>query len=258
MFTGIITELGRLTALDHLPNGAACIHVEAAQTLQDLDSGGSLAVNGVCLTALPASHGDHSDHSEPTSSSRADAPTTFTADVMGETLDRTTLGELRAGDAVNLERCLAAGSRFDGHIVQGHVDGVGTLVERHDEGGWTRMRIGAPAHLAPLIAEKGSIAVDGTSLTVTAVSPATGQSAAEAWFEVGLIPLTLERTRLGSLTVGDRVNLEADVLARYAARLAQFSPGLEAAPVPATPQVSERPNRTESTTTASTEQAGAR
>ena len=144
----------------------------------------------------------------------------FTVDVMGESLARTTIGTLKAGDAVNLERCVPAGGRLDGHVVQGHVDGVGALIEREPQTAWHRLRFSVPAGLAPYIAEKGSIAIDGVSLTVTAVSPA-GEK--EQWFEVGLIPATLADTGLGAKAVGAPVNLEVDVLAKYTARLLSFS-----------------------------------
>src|SRR6185437_16181168 len=144
----------------------------------------------------------------------------FSVDVMGETLVRTTIGELAAGDTVNLERCVQAGGRLDGHVVQGHVDGTGALLERENQGKWDRLRFSVPRPLARYIAEKGSIAIDGVSLTVTAVSPA---ALLEQWFEVGLIPVTLEHTGLGAKAVGAAVNLEVDVLAKYAQRLLEFS-----------------------------------
>lgn len=209
MFTGIIEELGRVSAIEPIPGAdAARLRIAAGAVLDGLPAGGSLAVNGVCLTAVP------------------DTGDGFAADVMGETLARTSLGALSPGDPVNLERCMPAGCRFDGHVVQGHVDATGTIAAVEDLGGWTRVRIATPAELAPLIAEKGSIAVDGTSLTITAVSE---PGAERAWFEVGLIPATLERTVLGLAAPGRRVNLEADVFAKYAARLAAFAP----APTPA-------------------------
>jgi riboflavin synthase len=165
--------------------------------------GGSIAVNGVCLTATQINGQE------------------FSVDVMGETLLRTTIGQLAAGDSVNLERCVPAGGRLDGHVVQGHVDGVGELLEREALGNWDRLRFGVPATLARYIAEKGSIAVDGVSLTVTAVSPAADP---EPWFEVGLIPTTLEEAGLGAKPVGAKVNLEVDVLAKYTERLLSFAP----------------------------------
>lgn len=205
MFTGIVTEQGTVRALELIPDrDSARLTLEAPASVVGLELGGSLAVNGTCLTAARVDRG------------------TVVVDVMGETLRRTTTGRLTPGDTVNLERCLPAGGRFDGHIVQGHVDGTGQVLQIEDLGGWRRVRVSLPPDLAPLLAEKGSIAMDGVSLTVTAVSAA---GAAEAWFEVGLIPETLERTTVGTRAVGDPVNLEVDVIARYAARLAAFTAG---------------------------------
>lgn len=205
MFTGIVTEQGTVRALELIPDrDSARLTLEAPASVVGLELGGSLAVNGTCLTAARVDGG------------------TVVVDVMGETLRRTTTGRLTPGDTVNLERCLPAGGRFDGHIVQGHVDGTGQVLQIEDLGGWRRVRVSLPPDLAPLLAEKGSIAMDGVSLTVTAVSAA---GAAEAWFEVGLIPETLERTTFGTRAVGDPVNLEVDVIARYAARLAAFTAG---------------------------------
>ncbi|MFD1213323.1 riboflavin synthase [Arthrobacter sp. GCM10027362] len=204
MFTGIITERGRVDSLVLRPEtDSAVLTFSAPATGKDLDLGGSIAVNGVCLTAV-AVDGEH-----------------VSVDVMGETLVRTTTGELAEGMDVNLERCVPAGGRLDGHVVQGHVDGVGSLLEREDRGEWERLRFAVPPALARYIAEKGSIAVDGVSLTVTAVSPAG--TAGQAWFEVGLIPTTLAETGLGAKQVGDKVNLEVDVLAKYAERLLAFA-----------------------------------
>ena len=201
MFTGIIAERGTVEAVRS--SGASAVITLSAPTLaRDLPLGGSIAVDGCCLTAV------ENDGQR------------FTVDVMGESLDRTTIGRLAAGDTVNLERCVPAGGRLDGHVVQGHVDGVGTLVEREPLENWHRLRFSVPPGLAPYIAEKGSIAVDGVSLTVTAVSPA---GEASPWFEVGLIPATLAETGLGSKALGGAVNLEVDVLAKYTARLLSFS-----------------------------------
>ena len=152
---------------------------------------------------------------------------------MGETLRRTNLGDLNPGDTVNLERCLPAGGRLDGHVVQGHVDAVGTLASVTAHEAWSTLRFTLPTELAPLLAEKGSIAVSGVSLTVTAVS-APGES--PAWFEVGLIPETLKATNLGTLKVGDSVNLETDALAKYVQRLTAFA----GAPQTASEQVAPR------------------
>jgi riboflavin synthase len=201
MFTGIIAEQGRVLSIDR-GEASATLRLEAPGTTQDLPVGGSIAVNGVCLTATEI------------------AGKEFSVDVMGETLIRTTIGELQDGDAVNLERCVPAGGRLDGHVVQGHVDGVGELVEREALDNWDRLRFAVPPALARYIAEKGSIAVDGVSLTVTAVS-AAGETS--PWFEVGLIPTTLAETGLGAKIVGSRVNIEVDVLAKYTERLLAFS-----------------------------------
>ncbi|MFI7482715.1 riboflavin synthase [Kocuria sp. M1R5S2] len=204
MFTGIVAGQGTVRRLETRPDGALLL-VDAGPLVADLPHGGSLAVNGVCLTATRTGEL---------------GPGQFLADVIGETLARTTLGTLAEGDVVNLERCVPAGGRLDGHVVQGHVDGTGTVAAREDLGDWERVRVAVPAELAPFVAEKGSIAVDGVSLTVTAVSE---PGAAEPWFEVGLIPATLAETTLGRRPVGSAVNLEADVLAKYAQRLLAFA-----------------------------------
>ena len=201
MFTGIIAEQGQVLSVERDGNTSATVRLHAPASTEGLALGGSIAVNGVCLTATAIDGKD------------------FSVDVMGETLVRSTIGELAAGDSVNLERCVPAGGRLDGHVVQGHVDGVGVLLEREPQGNWERLRFGVPANLARYIAEKGSIAIDGVSLTVTAVSPASEQ---EPWFEVGLIPTTLAETGLGTKTAGSRVNLEVDVLAKYTERLLAF------------------------------------
>jgi riboflavin synthase len=202
MFTGIIAEQGHVLSVERDGDDSATLRLHAPGSTVGLALGGSVAVNGVCLTATEING------------------TEFSVDVMGETLVRSTIGELAPGDSVNLERCVPAGGRLDGHVVQGHVDGVGVLLEREALGNWERLRFGVPANLARYIAEKGSIAIDGVSLTVTAVSDA---AAREPWFEVGLIPTTLAETGLGSKTTGSRVNLEADVLAKYTERLLAFS-----------------------------------
>jgi riboflavin synthase len=201
MFTGIVAEQGTVLSVEHEGEASATLRLTAPGATEGLALGGSIAVNGVCLTATEI------DGQE------------FSVDVMGETLVRTTIGELTAGATVNLERCVQAGGRLDGHVVQGHVDGVGQLLERESLGNWDRLRFGVPAPLARYIAEKGSIAVDGVSLTVTAVSPA---DEVNPWFEVGLIPTTLDETGLGAKPTGGRVNLEVDVLAKYTERLLSF------------------------------------
>lgn len=191
MFTGLIEADGQVTKLEKGGDGARLtITTELAG---QLSLGDSVAVNGACLTATTVT------------------PDAFTADVMNESLDRTALGELDEGARVNLELPLAVGDRLDGHIVQGHVDAVGE-VQLTEEAGFSRVvRVAVPEDLARYVVEKGSITIDGVSLTVSAVG--------DDWLEVSLIPETLERTTLGSLRAGSRVNLEADILAKHVERL---------------------------------------
>ncbi|MFC7549861.1 riboflavin synthase [Plantactinospora sp. GCM10030261] len=193
MFTGIVEEMGQVVRLIDPDRDAALLTIHGPVVAADARHGDSIAVNGVCLTVVDT-----------------DGPV-FTADVMGETLRRSALGALRAGDPVNLERAATLGSRLGGHLVQGHVDGVGELLDRSDEGHWESVRFAVPEGLDRYLVEKGSITVDGVSLTVTAVGP--------DWFSVGLIPTTLKLTTLGQRRVGDRVNLEVDVIAKYVERL---------------------------------------
>jgi riboflavin synthase len=187
MFTGLVQQLGTLTSLE---GGRLAV---TATLADELSVGDSVAVNGACLTATSVT------------------PGAFTADVMEETLRRTALGALRPGYPVNLELPLRAADRLGGHFVQGHVDGVGTVAAVHDEGFSRLVEIEAEAGLMRYVVEKGSIAVDGVSLTVA--------SLAEGTFGVSLIPETLERTTLGRASPGDSVNLEVDVLAKYVERL---------------------------------------
>lgn len=194
MFTGIVEALGRIAELDLERGGARLV---VTHPLGPLADGESVNVNGCCLT-VTATDGDR-----------------FAVDLMGETLDRTALGALRVGSAVNLERALAVSDRLGGHLVQGHVDGVGTVTDRTDHDAWTAMTVSAPVRMAPYVVEKGSIAVDGVSLTVTAVD--TGPDG--VGFSIGLIPHTLAVTVLGDRRVGDAVNLEVDVVAKYVERL---------------------------------------
>lgn len=202
MFTGIVSGKGRVEAIAPVAGtDAVVLTLTVPGHADDLGLGGSIAINGVCLTATNI-NGDVID-----------------VDVMGETLQHTTIGTLQTGDSVNLERCVPVGGRFDGHVVQGHVDGTGTLLEREDEGNWQRLRFSVPFELAKFVARKGSIAIDGISLTVTAVSEATED---QQWFEVGVIPTTLRDTVLGDRQEGDAVNLEVDVMAKYAERRASF------------------------------------
>ncbi|HEX3824383.1 MAG TPA: riboflavin synthase [Mycobacteriales bacterium] len=191
MFTGIVEDLGTVEAVEPL-DAAARLSI-IGSTLDDVRPGDSIAVNGVCLTAAEV---------------RAGA---FTADVMAETLRRSTLGELRAGAKVNLERAVTPTTRLGGHLVQGHVDGVGTVLARRPSAHWDEVDLELPADLAKYVVEKGSICLDGISLTVASLG--------DARITVSLIPETLARTTLGSRTVGDHVNVEVDVLAKYVERL---------------------------------------
>ncbi|MEU9832889.1 riboflavin synthase [Streptosporangium sp. NPDC048047] len=192
MFTGIVEELGEIAAVEPLPD-AARLSVRGPVVTADARHGDSIAVNGVCLTVVEVD-GD-----------------VFTADVMKETLDRSSLGALRPGSPVNLERAVRADARLGGHIVQGHVDGTGTLLSREPGEHWEVVRISLPAELNRYVVEKGSIAVDGVSLTVAGVD---GES-----LTVSLIPTTLRLTTLGAKRPGDPVNLEADVIAKHVEKL---------------------------------------
>lgn len=196
MFTGIIEELGDVVELAATAHGAR-LTVRAPQAVSDAGHGDSISVSGVCLTVVDQ------------------GPDWFTADVMGVTLDMSTLGSLAAGARVNIERAMQVGDRLGGHIVQGHIDGTSAVLSVTDEGSWSILRFSLSEELAPLVARKGSIAVHGVSLTVSAVG--------RDWFEVSLIPETLTATTLGALAVGDSVNIETDILARHVARMAEFT-----------------------------------
>ncbi len=189
VFTGIVEELGEVVALE-ASGGAARLTVRGPLVTGGADPGDSIAINGVCLTVTAASDG------------------TFSADVIGETLSRSSLGTLAAGSPVNLERALRLDGRLGGHLVQGHVDGTGTIVSREP---WDVVRISVPPGLARYVVQKGSIAVDGVSLTISALG--------DGWIEVSLIPETLARTTLGGKAPGETVNLEADMIAKYVERL---------------------------------------
>ena len=203
MFTGIVEELGRVVRLETVED-CARLTVEAPTVTQDVNLGDSVSVNGCCLT-VTAVHGS-----------------TFTADLMAETLTRTTLGSQAPGDPVNLERALRASDRLGGHIVQGHVDATAEVLDHHRGEHWDLLRISLPQEIARYVAVKGSVALDGVSLTVVDVVDAPNASpvpGAGASLSVGLIPETLRRTTLGTRRPGERVNLEVDVLAKYAERL---------------------------------------
>jgi len=200
MFTGIIEERGEVVRWE--PSGdAARITVRGPIAVSDAAHGDSIAVNGVCLTVI-----DQGDE-------------WFTADVMAESIQRSTIGAVRAGQRVNLERAARVGDRLGGHIVQGHVDGTAELLSIEPGEAWRVLRFSLPAEHAHLVAQKGSITLDGVSLTVSGVG--------DDWLEVSLIPETLVATSLGDLLVGDRVNLETDVLARQVERLVAVR-GIEA------------------------------
>lgn len=205
MFTGIVEELGTVTDVTVMGDSSR-FTVRGPLVTSDAGHGDSISVNGVCLTVV-----------ELVGSQDGGGADAFTADVMHETLRRSSLGDLGAGSPVNLERAAAVSSRLGGHIVQGHVDTVGTVISRTPHEHWEVVRIGIPAASARYVVEKGSIAVDGVSLTVSALG--SGDAAGHDWFEVSLIPTTLEATVLGRSRVGTRVNLEVDVIAKYVERL---------------------------------------
>jgi riboflavin synthase len=201
MFTGLIEEIGEVVGIDQGAD-AARLTVRGPLAVSDATHGASISVSGVCLTVIDS------------------GPDWFTADVMSQTLAMSALGQLRAGSPVNLERAAQVGDRLGGHIVQGHVDGTAEVLTVTDGSAWRVLRFSLPADLAPLVASKGSIAIDGVSLTVSDVGT--------DWFEVSLIPETLAATTLGALTPGAGVNLETDILARHVQRMLQFAGGAPA------------------------------
>lgn len=215
MFTGIVEELGEVVALERGETSAR-ITVRGPLVVSDAVHGASIAVDGCCLTVVDLTR------------DAAGSPTGFTADAMLETLERTTLGSLVPGDRVDLERPVPTGGRLGGHVVQGHVDGVGTLVARVPGDRWEVVTVALPPGLDRYLVEKGSVTVDGVSLTVTAVSDPPTSSDDQPWFSVSLIPETLRATTLGHKVVGDRVNLEVDVLAKHVERLLAFAPSAAA------------------------------
>ena len=208
MFTGIVEEVGTVVVREELLAGgqvtAAVLRIRAQRVLEGVALGDSIAVNGVCLTVTGI---------EPEG---ADGAGVWSTDVMAETLGRSSLGGAVAGQPVNLERAGTPHTRLGGHLMQGHVDGVGHVLARSPGEHWEVVRIALPRELARYVVEKGSIAVDGVSLTVSAVSAA---DLPEPWFEVSLIPTTLRETTLGAVPPGNPVNLEVDVVAKYVERL---------------------------------------
>jgi riboflavin synthase len=215
MFTGIVEELGEVAAVERLGD-AARITVQGPTVTDGAAPGDSIAVNGTCLTVTAVS------------------PPAFSADVMAETLARTGLGALVPGSRVNLERPVRLSGRLGGHLVQGHVDGVATVLSRARTDHWDVVRIAVPDGLARYIVEKGSVAVDGVSLTVSALG---GGGGGPEWFEVSLIPTTLALTTLGLVQPGSHVNLEVDMIGKYVARMLASGPALAGRedPGPASP-----------------------
>ena len=195
MFTGIIEELGKVSAIETQPDAIRWT-IACGKVLSDLKRGDSISCSGTCLTAMEIDG------------------TSFTADVMLETLKRSSLSEVKVGDVINLERAMQHETRFGGHIVQGHVDGVGEVISREKSDNWDWVRIRIPADLMKYVVMKGSITIDGISLTVNELG--------EDHIAVSLIPETLEVTTLGYKQPGDKVNVEADVLAKHIERLLQF------------------------------------
>ena len=201
MFTGIIEELGQIERIETTAD-AARLTIRGPLVVAGALHGDSIAVSGVCLTVVERT------------------PETFTADVMAQTLAMSTLSDARAGSPVNLERAALVGGRLGGHIVQGHIDGTSTLLAVTPGEAWRVLRFSLSPQLAPLVVGKGSIAIDGVSLTVSNISPA---AEASQWFEVSLIPETLAATTLGERLRGDRVNIETDILARHVERMLALS-----------------------------------
>lgn len=200
MFTGLIEEIGTVTQVEQLDDSLR-LTVRGPKVVSDAEHGDSIQVSGVCLTVV-----QRSDDS-------------FTADVMQQTLDVTTLGQIRVGSSVNLERAVRADTRLGGHIVQGHVDGIASLLSIEQGENWRVLRFGVGRELAPMLVDKGSVTVAGVSLTVSNLADA---KESEQWFEVSLIPETLTATTLGELNIGDTVNIETDIIARHVARMLEF------------------------------------
>ncbi len=200
MFTGLIEELGSITAIEPVGDSLR-LTVRGPKVVADAKHGDSISVNGTCLTVIEQTED------------------TFTADVMAQTIKMSAVPDLEVGSPVNLERAALAGDRLGGHIVQGHVDGTATLTAITEAEQWRVLRFGLSRELAALLVDKGSVTVSGVSLTVSNISD---PSEPDQWFEVSLIPETLVATIMGSLKVGDRVNIETDMLARHVARMMHF------------------------------------
>jgi riboflavin synthase len=209
LFTGIVEDLGEVEAVEHLGDFAR-IHVRSAVVAQDAKPGDSICVSGVCLT-VTSLIGSRPALADGTGEPDLAGPAGFTADVMGETLRHSSLKSVAPGTKVNLERSVRLEDRLGGHLVQGHTDGTATILSRDPQEQWEVVRIGLPDGLARYIVHKGSITVDGVSLTVSGIG--------DDWFEVSLIPETLKRTTLGEKEPGAEVNLEVDVVAKYVEKL---------------------------------------
>ena len=213
MFTGLIEEVGEIVAIEPIGDSLR-LTVRGPLVTSDAKHGDSIQVSGVCLTVIELGAGAPGDG--------AGGPATFAADVMAQSINMSTLGSLRVGDRVNLERAARVDSRLGGHIVQGHVDGTAELLSVVDHDNWRTLRFALAPELAPLLVDKGSVTLAGVSLTVSAIADPTD---AQPWFEVSLIPETLAATTLGALAPGDRVNVETDILARHVARMLRFGVG---------------------------------
>ncbi|KIP51874.1 riboflavin synthase [Leucobacter komagatae] len=206
MFTGLIEEIGEIVAVAPIGDSLR-LTVAGPLVTSDATHGASIAVSGVCLTVIEQG-------------TDGAGRGTFSADVMAQSIRMSTLGELAPGSRVNLERAARLDTRLGGHIVQGHVDGTATLLSATEGDAWRTLRFAVSRELAPLLVDKGSVTLSGTSLTVSAISPA---AEAEQWFEVSLIPETLVATTLGELAPGDRVNVETDLIARHVERMLSFT-----------------------------------
>ena len=209
MFTGLIEEIGEITAIEPVGDSLR-LTVRGPKVTSDAAHGDSIQVSGVCLTVIGISNNEAGDAES------------FTADVMEQSIKMSTLGSLKVGDRVNLERAARVDSRLGGHIVQGHVDGTAELISAKQHDNWRTLRFSLTPELAPYLVDKGSVTLAGVSLTVSNIA---SEKDPQAWFEVSLIPETLTATVLGALEPGDRVNLETDILARHVARMLRFGIG---------------------------------
>lgn len=218
MFTGLIEEIGEITAVEPIGDSLR-LTVRGPKVVSDAHHGDSIQVSGVCLTVTGFGG---TDTGGTDTGGAAEEAGSFTADVMAQSIKMSTLGELKPGDRVNLERAARADSRLGGHIVQGHVDGTAELLRATPGDNWRTLCFALEPGLAPLLVDKGSVTLAGVSLTISAIAE---PEEPDPWFEVSLIPETLAATTLGELRPGDRVNVETDIIARHVARMLRFSPG---------------------------------